>query len=473
MRRKNVARFGVIFTLVLSALSLMTTSPLASEWRTKDSISPDLTALEYLDMAAAQKIALAGNPSIEAAEERVRQARERINQARSAYWPWLDVSTSASRTYLSDADHEASLAAARRTNPFAEVDDEVDAYKAGLRLTLTLFNGFERKFTTMSAHFGEKQSVAARMETQRLLLSSVASSFFNALLARENIAIAEANKNFNQRQLKEAEARHQVGTGALSDVLNFKIRINSAEAALLNARRNYELTRIGLAVLMGLPHADLPAKMKLAKLEAETPEDLVPPDLEALVQYAYAHRPDIQRMEYVLKQAEANTGIAKAGHYPTIHLSASIDGDRQDDMEFEQEDFGTSAMMSLTFNLFAGGYHRAKTREAKAIRMESEKDLESVKINARSDVVSAFAELKSAQEELVLQRINADLVKQNRDLVEKEYAAGQTSLVRLNEAQRDLSTAQSRLVSALVAMRLSWENIRASTGEILMRYQDL
>jgi outer membrane protein TolC len=66
----------------------------------------------------------------------------------------------------------------------------------------------------------------------------------------------------------------------------------------------------------------------------------------------------------------------------------------------------------------------------------------------------------------MLQRVNADLVRENRDLVEKEYLAGQGSLVRLNEAQRDLSTAQSRLALALVSLRQAWYGLQSETGSL-------
>ena len=469
MSIKKMVSFGFVFVLAL----YIADSSFAIEGPVKHSKSIDIHTIKILDVITAQKIALMDNSSLEAAEERISQAQQKLNQARSAFWPRLDVTHSASRTYLSDNDYQASLATARRTNPFAEVNDEVETYKAGLRLTWTLFNGFERKFSNVSAQYGEQQSKEARMEAQRLLLSSVAASFYNALLALENITIAEANKAFNQRQLKEAKTRRKAGTGSLSDVLNFEVRINSAETELLRAQQTYEMAQIGLAALMGIPDTVLPPQMELARLKTETPEELILPDQEALIQYALEHRPDILRMEYLQRQAEANTGMAKAGFYPTVSLSASIDGDRTDDRRFEQDDFGETVMMNLSFNLFAGGYNRAKVREAKGIYREAERNLESVKLSARSDVISSFTALRSAQEQLMLQRKNAALVKQNRDLVEKEYAAGQTSLVRLNEAQRDLITAQSRLASALVSMRLSWENLKTSTGEILIQFEDI
>lgn len=40
-------------------------------------------------------------------------------------------------------------------------------------------------------------------------------------------------------------------------------------------------------------------------------------------------------------------------------------------------------------------------------------------------------------------------------------------MVQLNEAQRDFTQAQSRLVLSRVALRKTWQNLAAATGEIL------
>ena len=46
-----------------------------------------LDDVQELDLQTAQEIALADNPSLAAAAERVEQARQRIEQARALYWP--------------------------------------------------------------------------------------------------------------------------------------------------------------------------------------------------------------------------------------------------------------------------------------------------------------------------------------------------------------------------------------------------
>jgi len=74
----------------------------------------------------------------------------------------------------------------------------------------------------------------------------------------------------------------------------------------------------------------------------------------------------------------------------------------------------------------------------------------------------------TAQTQVALQRDNVDLVQRTRDLVGKEYNAGQGSLVRLNEAKKDLTTAQSNL--ALVALRQAWVELETLTGSIMATY---
>ena len=223
---------------------------------------------------------------------------------------------------------------------------------------------------------------------------------------------------------------------------------------------------------MGIPDAKLPSPIELSKLEDETGDELMIPDTTSSVQYAMNHRPDLKQSDYLLKQAEAGVGSARSGYYPTISLAGSLDGDRINDSGLESEDFGKSIGLNVSFNLFAGGQTISRVSEAKSRVRESVNNLEDTRISVISDVESAAVRLKAAQEQLALQRINTELVQQTRDLVEKEYSAGQGSLVRLNEAQRDLVTAQSNLVLSLVSMRQAWEGLKSSTGEILLGYKE-
>ena len=105
--------------------------------------------------------------------------------------------------------------------------------------------------------------------------------------------------------------------------------------------------------------------------------------------------------------------------------------------------------------------------EARGAEVEAERLLYNAELGAASQVRQSYEILMTAQKELVLQREANEYVERNRDLVEKEYQSGQGSLVRLNQAQRDLIAQQSQLALARVALRLSWHELRTATGETL------
>jgi outer membrane protein len=429
-----------------------------------------LDQIKVLDLETAQRIALANSPTLTAAAERVNQASERILQAQAAYWPTLDANGSASRVDLSDNAVQSQQSQLQLLVPNASVNNPEDYYRASLMASWTVFDGFQRHFNNALARYGQDASQAALSESKRLLLSSVADSYYLAQLARENIAITDADEAFNQRQLEEAQTRYRVGTGALSDILNFEVQVNAARSQRNGFNREYQIALVGLAALMGVPDASLPPALDLARLPTESEQDLIPPEPAGHLDYALQHRPDVLQTESRLQQSQATVGIARSRFYPSLQLAGSVDGERASSARFQEDDFGNTVGLYLTYRIYSGGQRRALLAETKYQEKEVEENLRAVKISVSKDVQEAVANVVTAQRELELQRKNAKLVNENRDLVEKEYQAGQASLVRLNEAQRNLTQAQARLALARVGLRQAFKNLNASTGRILLPF---
>jgi outer membrane protein len=430
----------------------------------------DWAAMSILDLDTAVMIALYDNPGLGAAAARVRQAKAQVDQARSTYWPRLDANVVGDRLEVSNNAFRANLDAIRFQDPNATLDNPRQYYNADLIASWTLFDGFERNFSNAAARYGEQSSTAALNDARRLLISAVALSYYAAQLARKNIAIAEANEEFNQRQIVDAEARQRVGTGLLTDVLNFQVRKNEAKTNRISEEYRYEIALYGLAALMGLPQSRLPAHVDLARLMPETSAELSEPPLDNLITNALDHRPDIQQTRWDIQQTEAQIKIAQSGYYPKVVLAGRVDGEQTDTPNFNQDNFGNSLRVDLSYNLFAVGFTRAKVREARQRQVELKKRLEDLVLRSTSDIRSAAALVTTAQAQLALQRENTQLVRRTRDLVEKEYNAGQASLVRLNEAQRDLITAESNLALARVGLRQAWIELETRTGNILAKY---
>jgi len=418
-----------------------------------------------LNLETACKIAVAKNPSIAAAKARVAQAVEHLAQAKSFWWPRIDLNGSATHLTYSDNDYAKSLQTTRLFDPLAKPDKSEDIYSGNAAVQWTIFNGFKHWFTTVAARHGAEETKEALMDIKRLLAGAVGLSYHNAQLAREKIEIAKADELFNLRQIKEAEARYRVGTGSLSDVLNFKVQVNSAKSASITFNLEYEIAIHALAALLGIPDAKSPLELELASLPPETAEDMALPKIEPLIAHAIKHRPDILQDNLSVERGKSGVGAARADFFPTLVFYGSIDGKRLDNSHFEKDDFGSSVSLNLKYNLFEGGLTMAKVREAKEKHKEAVKNLENTRNTIASEVRTALSQLKSAQNELRLQRQNARLVQNNRGLVEKGYQAGQASLVRLNEAQRDFNTAMGRLALARVGLFQARHNLKIKTAE--------
>ncbi len=457
----------VLFILLISCL--LTTVAWSQE--EQEPVGPDFSGIEVLDLETAQRIALKGNPGIVAAQARLEQARARVKQAVAAWWPSLDVTATAARTRRSDSGYE--LANQYSAFPGQSTDRTYDSSAAGLQATWVLFDGFFRSFRQEQMEFGEKSSAAARRDSQRLLVSAVAEAFFNAQLAQTNVKIAEADKKFYTKQLLDANNRFEVGTGSWGDVLNIKVQLNSARTSSMFGRREYEAAGYGLAALLGVSDSMLPDTVRLAELDKDfKPTEFGEDDAQALIDEALAVRPDLRRMAMQVSEAEAVTGQAKAAFWPRVQLGGTVNGVQQGDFYVTGDDFGNAVSLNAAWNLFSGGADKARLFEARQKKREISYSLADLRNKVASEVRQDIALLAAAREQVRLQRESVDLVEENRQLAESEYEAGSASLVRLNEAQRDLTTTYGRLAQSLVSYHLARQRLLAATGRNLVPFAD-
>jgi outer membrane protein TolC len=402
-----------------------------------------------LDIETAGTIALKNNPSMKSIKERIFQAEETVKQARANFMPSLDASGTLSRTDYSE------------NSGFTDLDEY---YSTELSATWTLFSGFSKTLAFQSAKYSRMSEKESGNNLRRLLLLSVAQSYSNVQLAIENINTAKADITYFQKLLLDAKVKRRAGSGSLSDVLSFQVQVNSSEASLIDSEKEYKIAITGLAALMGYGNAILPAGIKLTSLESGIDKKQDLPDLNKLIELSLDNRPDLKQLDYSVKQADKSIGIAKSGYYPTVSVYGTWNAARADDTSFENDDYGNTAGVTVSFNIFSGGSTISKVSEAKAAKREAALGLTEQKIAVKEEIITAYYELDNAKKQLELQKSSTALVKRNRDLIEAEYKAGNTSLVRLTEAQSDLIKTRSLYLKSAANLQLALEKIKAYTG---------
>ena len=452
--------------VLAAALSLLVWLIPAAHAEEKKTVAVDLSGIQILDMRTAQSIALAGNPDMAAAEARIEMARARVRQAAATWWPSLDLNGTGTKRRLSDASYQYSQTITSLLG--GTTDRTTDNLNANLRATWVLFDGFYRTFKEQQATYDEQSVAAALVDSQRLLVTSVAEAFLNAQLAQTNVDISKADETFYLRQLEDAQNRYNVGAGPWGDILNIKVQLNSARTALMRYQREFEAVGYGLAALLGLTDAQFPPQVRLEKLDRNTEIAGQKETPETLIRDAMDARPDIRSLEMVIKQTEAATGMAKAPFYPKVQVAGALEGDNGNDPgAFSSSDFGNSIGVNMSWNLYAGGADKARLAEATQAKREATFTLAGLRNTVASEIRQDLALLAAAEEQVRLQRETVKLVEENRDLARNEYEAGEASLVRLNEAQRDMNTTYGRLAQSLVAYHLAMQRLYSATGRNL------
>lgn len=401
-----------------------------------------------LSLEKAKQIALENNPSIDAALERIKQARESIVQAKADYYPSVLAATDWNYT--------------EKTQKSSPTHDETQ-HSGNLSMTQTLFNGFYTKYAVLAKEKNQKAAAAGYENTKRILSWSVSQAYLNTQLAAESIKIAQSDMWFNQKQEEEAVAKKRAGTGSYSDVLNFKTKVNTAASSLLSARQDFMEAKISLAALLGFPDSKLPADMQFEPLPQRI-SDETPNDSDFSIEDILYSRPDLQETFLFIKEADANIKIAQASYFPTVSLSAAY-GASAGDHFLDEDNMGASAGINVSFNIFTGGARKSKVIQAQSKKRELERTYAAEKIQAVSDISATVEKIRKLMQQLLLQEENTNLIKETRDLVEKEYRAGQSSLVRLNEAQNELVKAQGQLSSNKVSLMLAREELAYYIGK--------
>jgi outer membrane protein len=199
---------------------------------------PDTTLPPPPDTSALRPSALANAPQVEQAEAQARAARAQVWSARSQYWPRFNVSYSNTRTGIEDP-----------RLPFLGNYNERFSWNFGL--SWTLFNGFVREQSQVSASVARDNAEARAADTRRQVnaqltqqLAALATTYEQITIARDNLAAATED-------LRVQNERYRVGAATILDLLTSQTALTQAEVNVVQTRFNYLIARAQVEAVVG------------------------------------------------------------------------------------------------------------------------------------------------------------------------------------------------------------------------------
>lgn len=376
--------------------------------------------------------ALGANLDLQAAYERLNQARAVRARQEAGLFPSL----------------EARAGAERRDDG----DSETDLFSAGLAAEYELDLWGRVRAQADAEAFRVAASGADYQAAALSLAAEVANTWFELLTQRTQQELASAQLDTNRDVLSLIRARFGIGESASADVLRQRQLVEASREQLLTVQARTRVIEHQLAVLLGEPpkgvvfpdDGTLPALPPL-------PATGVPAEL-------VRRRPDLRQAYFQLQAADADLASAVAERFPRLTLSASLSNETTDS-EALFDDWLATLAGNLVLPLIDGGQRRAEARRFRSLREQRLYEYGQATLVAFQEVEDALVQERQQQRRMESLREQLALADSAYRQLRIQYVNGAvgylevlSALQERQELRRTLITARQELLAFRVAL---------------------
>jgi multidrug efflux system outer membrane protein len=287
-------------------------------------------------------------------------------------------------------------------------------------------------------------ALASRFDQQTVALtvvSSVASTYFQALELRDRIEVARRNFLNGDKILQGLRLQQAAGIATGLDVAQQETAVALQSAAIPPLVQQLRQTVFALAVLIGKTPESI--DVDTGALTTLT----VPQVVEGLPSELLARRPDVAEAEQQLIAANANITVARASLFPSIELTAS--GGYESAalaglINPYNRVFAVSA--GLTQPIFHGGALRGQLAFSKARYDELLSTYHKTVLTAFSNAESALVATQQVAEQELRQQDAVNKAQRAYQFAQTQMSAGTVNILNVLNTENALFSAQDELV---------------------------
>lgn len=364
------------------------------------------------------------------------------------------ISASASRSHINGTREQDDVIGRR-----AETDLNYNSDFAGVRLRQPLLN--LQKLT----EYREGQQKAKLSEaifdakTQQLAVT-LSGRYFDVLLTRETIDLADAKLKAFEQQVAAAQRRFDLGDGAITDVDQAVARRDLAQAELIEAKDNHVIAlRLLQEILGGVPE-------NIAALRQDFPTPpLQPATLPEWLTQTLANNPTVRARLLKRGLSEEDINLAKSGHWPTLDLVLGYTDSESDTVAtLNQKNRYSSAGLEFNLPLFAGGGTSARVRQAIASNEQASEELNAAREEAVSATTREFRGVLNGEKRI--RALERAVVSNERaqDSARKGFLAGSSTNLDILNAEEQIFTARRDLLEAKLRYLLARLQLAVAVG---------
>ena len=271
-----------------------------------------------------------------------------------------------------------------------KTSSNVDATYGARTATVNASQPLFRPANTAGYEQGMKQLGLAQAQlkaAEQDLIVRVSQAYFDVLTAQESLAFVKAQKSAVSEQLAAAKRNFEVGTSTITDTREAQARFDLVLAQEIASENDLRVKKLALDQSVGTQNAQPLSLAAGANLNQAGNSNA-----ETWVQLSTEQNPGIEQARIGLEVAQLETEKAKAGHMPTLDLTASYGATRFRNGNLTSRVDNNTGTIGLSFNLpiYTGLATSNRINETVYLAEKARNDLESTQRNVAQATRTAF-----------------------------------------------------------------------------------
>lgn len=410
-------------------------------------------AVNAQSVEEAVAMTLSTHPDIRIAFTKFKVREEQVQQAEAGYLPSIDVTAGYGYEYTNSPGTRAT----------ADETKDLNRGEFGVSLKQSLFSGFQTSSDISRTSYATSAEQWRLFSTAEDVALDVTKVYTDLLKSQRILELSERNLSTHKTIFGQIEERTSSGLGSIADLSQITGRLARAQSNVISAKNNY-----------------LDKQAQFIRVTDQRPDNLVVPipDIELLpvnretgLRDALVNHPVVKSSNNDITSARYQHDAAKSNYYPkvTFEVDANFNNDLDgvDGNGAGGHSNDVTAMVRLSYNLYAGGKDKALAKETAYKITEASEINRSVHRQITEGFTLAWNahELLGLQMQYIKEHVIAS--KDSQAAYEQQFKLGQRSLLDLLDTENELFEARKEFVDAEFDEIVTQYRLLNATGQLL------
>jgi len=391
-----------------------------------------------LTLQEAIATAVANNPGLAVARERVQRSQNQLREAKAQSVLRLD----GSANYVHTSPISTFTVPGPSGTPITIQTRQPNATAARAAVTQPVdITGRLRDARELAGLQLDIQSYSEGLTLQQLI-ADVQNAYYNVLRAEGNVNVAQAAVNLAEERLRLARAQFEAGVSPKFDVTRAEVDVANFRQTLIQAQNAVAVAKGALNNVLGV---DVNRPFEVQEQPAAVKPVTV--DIAAETERALTARPEMQQARLGIQFAERNVSFTSKEDKPAVGLFAASDWTSATSA-FNNVRTTYTYGANVTWPVWTGGVTKARIAEARNDVQIARRNLDQARLGVELDVRTAALNVMESSRRVETAGANVDQAREALRLARVRYQEGVATEVEVTSAEAALTQALTNEVNS-------------------------